>query len=274
MEDILKIIKESKISEVAASKRMLPDESLLAAIEVRGYRPRSMKKSIAASPCGIIAEHKRRSPSKGEISPMSNVAETVASYSANGAAAISVLTDTPFFGGSLTDLMTAREATETPLLRKDFIIDPYQILQARASGADAILLIASMIDAETAAMLADFAHDLELEVLLELHTKEEAQSHPIGKADMVGVNNRNLHNFTTSLESSLSIIDLLPEGTVKIAESGIKTPSDLIRLRAAGFDGFLIGETFMSTPSPGDELRRFVKAVAHQNITRKHDTQR
>lgn len=274
MEDILKIIKESKISEVAATRLMLTEESLLAAIEERGYRPKSMKHSITVTPCGIIAEHKRRSPSKGEISPMSNVAAAAASYSTNGAAAISILTDTPFFGGSLTDLMTARAATETPLLRKDFIIDPYQILQARMAGADAILLIASMNDARTVEMLADFAHDLELEVLLELHTKEEAQFYPIEKADMVGVNNRNLHNFTTSLESSLSIIDILPEGSTKIAESGIKSPSDLIRLRAAGFDGFLIGEAFMSSPSPGDELRRFINADSHQSITRKQTNKR
>ncbi len=172
---------------------------------------------------------------------------------------MSVLTDTPFFGGSLADLMVARmSAPMLPILRKEFIVDEYQLLEARVAGADAVLLIAAMLPAGEIGRLNDFAHYLGLQTLVEIHDASEAASIP-ADADMVGINNRDLTSFHTDLSVAARLVDILPPSAVKIAESGLKTPADMKNLRAAGFDGFLIGEAFMSAPDPGEALKSFIE---------------
>lgn len=256
--NILKKIAESKHREVEAKKNVIP-EGLISEMAIGcGRIPLDMSLSIRTSNPAIIAEHKRRSPSKGEISPMSDVEDVARIYSSGRAAAMSVLTDTPYFGGSLEDLAVARRAVPSlPLLRKEFIVDEYQIKEARVYGADAILLIAAMITPEDLRRFNDVAHSLGLQTLVEIHSKEELPAVP-EDADMVGVNNRDLTSFATDISNALRLIDALPAKTLKIAESGIKTPEDLQRLRNVGFDGFLIGEALMATPSPKDSLSNFL----------------
>ena len=239
-------------------KKFIPFEQLREQVSDVSREVISMRGSILNHEVGIIAEHKRRSPSRGEISPMSEVGEIAESYAKNGAAAMSVLTDTPYFGGSLTDFAVARVgAPSLPLLRKEFIVDEYQLYQARIFGADAILLIAAMISGEEVRQLNDMAHELGMQTLVEIHSLSELKSVPLD-ADMVGVNNRDLTSFSTDISNSALLVDRLPSGIVKIAESGIKTPEDVKRLKTIGFDGFLIGEAFMSTLDPGGTLRKFI----------------
>lgn len=256
--NILEKIAATKRREVAAMKKLIPFEQLREQVSDVSREVISMRGSILNHEVGIIAEHKRRSPSRGEISPMSEVGEIAESYVKNGAAAMSVLTDTPYFGGALTDLAVARVAAPSlPLLRKEFIVDEYQIYQARIFGADAILLIAAMISGEEIRQLNDMAHELGMQTLVEIHSLSELKSVP-HDADMVGVNNRDLTSFSTDISNSALLVDRLPSGIVKIAESGIKTPEDVKRLKTIGFDGFLIGEAFMSTLDPGGTLRKFI----------------
>lgn len=256
--NILEKIAATKRREVAAMKKLIPFEQLREQVSNVSREIISMRGSILNHEVGIIAEHKRRSPSRGEISPMSEVGEIAESYAKNGAAAMSVLTDTPYFGGSLTDFAVARvSAPSLPLLRKEFIVDEYQLYQARIFGADAILLIAAMISGEEVRQLNDIAHELGMQTLVEIHSLSELKSVPLD-ADMVGVNNRDLTSFSTDISNSALLVDRLPSGIVKIAESGIKTPEDVRRLKTIGFDGFLIGEAFMSTPDPGGTLRKFI----------------
>ncbi len=256
--NILMEIAATKRREVEAMKKVISDELMTELALACKRVPLNMKGSIRSHHPAIIAEHKRRSPSKGEISPMSDVAETARIYAANGAAAMSVLTDTPYFGGSLEDLALARMAAPSlPLLRKEFIVDEYQIKQARLYGADAILLIAAMISAEEIARFNDSAHSLGLQTLVEIHSAEELKGVP-KDADMVGVNNRDLTSFSTDISNAIKLIDALPTETVKVAESGIKTTQDLIRLRRVGFDAFLIGEALMGTSSPKEALKEFL----------------
>ena len=256
--NILEKIAATKRREVAAMKKLIPFEQLREQVSDVNREVISMRGSILNHEVGIIAEHKRRSPSRGEISPISEVGEIAESYVKNGAAAMSVLTDTSYFGGSLTDLAVARVAAPSlPLLRKEFIVDEYQLYQARIFGADAILLIAAMISVEEVRQLNGIAHELGMQTLVEIHSLSELKSVPLD-ADMVGVNNRDLTSFSTDISNSALLVDRLPSGIVKIAESGIKTPEDVRRLKTIGFDGFLIGEAFMSTPDPGGTLRKFI----------------
>lgn len=256
--NILQKIAANKKVEVKAMEKTFPKEVLREMADSIYRQPLSMSGAIMDKEIAIIAEHKRRSPSKGEISPMSNVYEIAGMYAENGAAAMSVLTDTPYFGGSLTDLSVARQAVPgLPLLRKEFVVDEYQILQARVYGADAVLLIASLLSAQELTLFNDYAHEHYLQTLVEVHSLEEVKKVP-ADADMVGVNNRDLTSFSTDIENSARMVEHLPHGIVKIAESGIKSPDDLLRLRSVGFDGFLIGEALMSTPNPGITLNRFL----------------
>ena len=197
---------------------------------------------------GIIAEFKRQSPSKGIINDQVSVEEVTRAYADQGASGISVLTDTKFFGGTLADLSAAR-FNEVPLLRKEFIIDEYQLIEARAYGADAILLIAACLSPQRVQELAAFARSLQLEVLLELHDETELE-HICPEVNLVGVNNRNLKNFEVDLEHSIRLAEQIGD-RVKIAESGIRSATDIKYLKQHGFDGFLIGETFMKTADPG-----------------------
>lgn len=225
-----------------------------------GRTPLSMKSALAQSPTGIIAEFKRRSPSKGEIHPCALPQSVIPGYEEAGATCCSVLTDTPFFGGALTDLAIARACASIPLLRKDFIISRRQILDAALYGADAVLLIAAALTAKEIADLTDYAHDLGLETLLEIHSLEELDKFYF-RTDMVGVNNRDLTTFRTDPEFSLKVAAQLPADTVKVAESGLSSPEEVAALRAAGYRGFLIGETFMKEAHPAEALRRLISSL-------------
>ena len=220
-----------------------------------------MRQSLASSATGIIAEFKRKSPSKGWLHPGAKVQDVLPFYAEGGASACSILTDGDFFGGSLSDLQQARRLVNIPLLRKDFIVDPYQLYQARVMGADAVLLIAACLSKEECAQLAATAHSLQLEVLLEVHSAEELD-HVNADIDMLGVNNRHLGTFDTDVKQSFTLIDQLKGyAPLLVSESGISQAETVKQLRAAGFRGFLIGETFMKTAQPGETLRNFIEAL-------------
>lgn len=232
-------------------------------------RPRSMKQSLAFSPTGIIAEFKRRSPSKGWIKEGAQADLITPAYEAAGASALSILTNEQFFGGTLRDIRTARPLVNIPILRKDFIIDEYQLLQARIVGADAVLLIAACLTPEECHTLTLRAHELGLEVLLEVHTPAEL-SYIYKETDMVGVNNRNLGSFVTDVENSFRIAEELKHAVAGISfetppllvsESGISRPETIRELRSVGFRGFLMGEAFMRTENPGDALQNLIREI-------------
>jgi len=209
----------------------------------------------------VIAEHKRRSPSRGAIREDLAPADIARRYEAAGAAALSVLTDGPFFGGQLGHLTEARSATRLPVLRKDFILDPWQIWEARAEGADAVLLIvAALGEAELRELLAE-ARATGLDALVEVHDRAELERSLIAGARLVGVNNRDLRTLTVSLETSLALGDAIPDDVVAVSESGIRSGSDLKRLRDAGFDACLVGEHLMAAPDPGAALRELLAAA-------------
>jgi indole-3-glycerol phosphate synthase len=209
---------------------------------------------------GIISEFKRKSPSAGIINETGIAGEVCIEYSKAGSSAISVLTDSDFFGGSSDDLTEVRKKVTCPVLRKDFIIDEYQIVEAKAIGADAILLIAEIHTAEKLAELYRFAGSLGLEVLVEVHDEKNISRIP-EEAQIVGINSRNLASFSVDLENLSTLIHRLPENSVKVAESGIRSAADYINLKNAGFNAFLIGELFMRTPNPGMACREFIDSV-------------
>ncbi|MDR0509506.1 MAG: indole-3-glycerol phosphate synthase TrpC [Rikenellaceae bacterium] len=275
--NILDTILETKRLEVAglsfAELRRRAEEVERPTVPFAGAVARSMAPSSgtvagthnipAAAPQNtpsIIAEFKRRSPSKGFINENVDPATAIRGYAAAGAAAISVLTDRDYFGGSLNDLVAARAVTAKPLLRKDFVIDPVQICEACIAGADAVLLIAAALAPTQCAELAEFAHSLQLEVLLEIHDETEL-GHLNPFVDAVGVNNRDLTTFVTDTAVSLRLIELLPAGPARISESGISEPETVRRLHRAGFDGFLMGENFMKRPDPAAALQQFVSEL-------------
>lgn len=247
------------LEEIIAYKRvqMHALEKIAPASPLPQRKVLSMKRALLESKTGIIAEFKRRSPSKGEIHPMAMPQEVVAGYEKSGAAACSVLTDTPFFGGSLSDLAIARDTVSIPLLRKDFIISRRQILDAYLYGADAVLLIAAALSRQEIVDFTDYAHSLGLETLFEIHNTSELDKF-YDETDMVGVNNRDLATFHTDPEFSIKVVDMLPAHTLKVAESGLSSMTEVERLRDAGYRGFLIGETFMKASDPADALRIFL----------------
>ena len=256
MKDILSEIIANKRFEVDLQKQAISIEQLQEGIS-EVPTSRSMKQALASSASGIIAEFKRRSPSKGWIKEEACPEEIVPSYAAAGASALSILTDEKFFGGSLKDIRTARPLVEIPILRKDFIIDEYQLYQAKIVGADAVLLIAAALEPEKCNELAEKAHELGLSFL---HHKCGYKNKD-KKIDMVGINNRNLGTFFTDVENSFRLAGQLPQDAVLVSESGISDPEIVNRLRAAGFRGFLIGETFMKTQQPGETLQNFLQAI-------------
>jgi indole-3-glycerol phosphate synthase len=210
----------------------------------------------------VIAEHKRRSPSRGAIREDLAPADVARRYEAAGAAALSVLTDEPFFGGQLGHLVEARAATELPVLRKDFVLDPWQICEARSSGADAVLLIvAALSDGELRQLLAE-ARALDVDALVEVHDRGELERALGAGARLVGVNNRDLRTLAVSLETSLALASRIPDDVVAVAESGIKSGQDLKRLRDAGFDACLVGEHLMASPDPGAALRQLLEEAS------------
>ena len=213
---------------------------------------------------GIIAEFKRKSPSKGLINDKSEVQEVTKAYTLHGASALSVLTDEKFFGGSMSDLVKARE-NKIPILRKDFIVDEYQLIESKSIGADIILLIAAALTPAEVKSLARFAKNLGLEVLLEIHNEKEA-GHICDEVDIVGVNNRDLKTFKTNIDISLGLIGSIPADKPAITESGINTVQALVKLKKAGFKGFLIGENFMKDDDPGESFKEFVADLSQQLI--------
>lgn len=259
MKDILSEIIANKRFEVDLQKRTISIEQLQESISYTTVS-HSMKQALASSKSGVIAEFKRRSPSKGWIKQEARPEEIVPSYVKAGASALSILTDEKFFGGSLKDIRAVRPLVDIPILRKDFIIDEYQLYQAKIVGADAVLLIAAALERDKCKELAEKAHSLGLEVLLEIHSSEELAYIDKG-IDMVGINNRNLGTFFTDVENSFRLAGQLPQDTVLVSESGISDPETVKRLRAAGFRGFLIGETFMKTGQPGETLQKFLQAM-------------
>ena len=249
---------------VAAAKALVPVaelERLAAAHPPRGWAA-ALRKRAEIGPA-IIAEIKKASPSKGLIREDFNVSWLAGRYLAGGAAALSVLTDEPFFQGSLRNLKLASAAVSLPCLRKDFTVDEYQIAEARAHCGDAILLIVAALTDAQLKHFSQTARGYALDVLVEVHTGEELDRvlNVLGAdgADAIGVNSRNLKTFEVNLETALSLVSRIPAGVVKVAESGISTPEDLVRLRAAGFDAFLIGESLMRQPDPGVALTELLK---------------
>lgn len=278
--DILSEIIAHKRTEVELQKQSVSPEQLREQVQKlmgSSSAPRlSMRQALASSPTGIIAEFKRRSPSKGWIYETAKAEEIPAAYETAGASALSILTDEKFFGGSLRDISTARPLVDIPILRKDFIIDEYQLLQARIVGADAVLLIAACLTQKECSTLTTQAHALGLEVLLEIHNPSELPY--INKeVDMLGVNNRNLGTFVTDVKNSFRIARQLQQAIgskkgasdvrnmpILVSESGISHPETIRSLRAAGFRGFLIGEAFMKTDHPGDTLKDFISPIISQ----------
>lgn len=264
MQDILSQIVADKRIEVAAAKTALPLEELRAIAADSPVSSRSMKRSLAESPYGIISEFKRKSPSKGWIHENTTPEEVVPFYAAGGASALSILTDEKYFGGRLDFIRRMRPLVDTPILRKDFIIDEYQLLEAREAGADAVLLIAACLSTGQCQDLLGKAHELGLEVLLETHTPDEL-SYVSEDVDMLGVNNRNLGSFHTDVANSFAMAKAMRElgvgSPVLVSESGISSPDTVRQLREEGFRGFLMGENFMKHEDPGAALAEFIKAL-------------
>jgi indole-3-glycerol phosphate synthase len=253
-----KIIAQKQI-EVAEKSSLVPIKLLEKSIFFDGEVV-SMKKYVTdLEKSGIISEFKRKSPSKGLINGSASVESVSIGYMQAGASALSILTDANFFGGSNTDLKDARKFNFCPILRKDFVIDEYQILEAKSIGADCILLIAVALEPKRLQQLAAFAKSLGLEVLMEVHDGEELDRSLCDNLDLVGINNRDLKTFDVSLQTSLDLVDKIPSGFVKISESGISDPATLITLKKAGFDGFLIGENFMKSSRPEQAAYNFIK---------------
>ena len=259
MADILDEIVAYKKTEIESFKKELSQVFLESRAEIlRNVRTTSMKEALKQSVSGIIAEFKRKSPSKGWINEEASAEVVPISYQRNGATAISILTDSHFFGGSNAYVRTAiAKRVNIPVLYKNFIIDEYQIYQAKVCGASAILLIAACLTKDQCRQFIDKAHNLEMEVLLEMHNEEETEYAEL-EPDMYGINNRNLGTFETDVNNSFQLAERLPADGVKVSESGISDPETIRQLRACGYQGFLIGETFMKEADPGLALQNFI----------------
>jgi len=256
--NILDKIIEHKYIEVEARKQSHPVKVLEKGLYFSSA-PISMTKNIQREDkSGIIMEFKRKSPSKGVINAISSVEQTTTGYVQAGASALSVLTDYQFFGGTNDDLLEARKFNFCPIIRKDFTINEYQIIEAKSIGADAILLIAAVLDPKVSKQFTSLAHSLGLEVLLEVHDEEELQKNLEVGADMIGVNNRNLKTFEVSIEISKQLAPLIPDGVVKVSESGISNPETIVELTKYGYEGFLMGENFMKNTRPEVTAQEFV----------------
>ncbi|MCO6163124.1 indole-3-glycerol phosphate synthase TrpC [Flavobacterium sp. NRK F7] len=256
-----KIILDKK-REVVLKKSIIPITQLETSV-LFNERTYSMSKLLKNSLSGIISEHKRRSPSKSEINNTHTVEEVVVGYQNAGACGISVLTDGKYFGGSLDDLLLAKASVTIPLLRKEFIVDEYQIIEAKAYGADTILLIAAVLTREEIKQLSELAQSLALEVLLEVHNREELEKAIMPSLDMVGVNNRNLKTFEVSLDYSKELASLIPDNFVKVSESGISSIEAVKELQQYGYQGFLMGEHFMKTNNPGATAKEFINTITN-----------
>ncbi len=266
MGDILQRILATKRAEVEAGRRERPLEALRALVEAapapRGFE-RALRRRLAAGEPAVIAEIKRASPSRGAIRPTGfDPAAIARSYERHGAACLSVLTDREYFGGSASDLEAARGACALPVLRKDFMVDPWQVHEARAMGADCILLIVAALEDATMQALENTALGLGLDVLVEVHDGIELERALRLATPLVGINNRNLRTFETRLETTWELLERIPEGRIVITESGIGSPEQVAAMRSRGVGAFLVGSAFMSAPDPGLELARVFPGVS------------
>ncbi len=252
-----KIIAHKKQEVAAAKSKISLAELRNSAFFSRGAF--SLKESVKSG-TGIIAEFKRKSPSKGIINEKVDVSDVAKAYQKFGASGISILTDENFFGGKLEDLLKVRNEISIPILRKDFMIDEYQFYEAKAHGADVILLIASCLSPSQVQEFTELSHELGLEVLLEIHTEEELKHFNVN-IDLVGINNRNLKDFKVDLQHSVNLKNQLPKNTLSVAESGIYSIEDFNFLKEKGFDGFLMGEYFMRNDNPGNAFEEFVTRI-------------
>lgn len=258
--NILDRIIADKKNEVALRKSLFPI-SYWEASPLFDRPLNRLSTRLRSSHSGIIAEHKRRSPSKQTINTKLSVSEVVQGYDKAGACGLSILTDHKYFGGSLEDLNLARATTTLPLLRKEFIIDEYQLIEAKAQGADLILLIAAVLSREEIQTLSTVAQKLDLEVLLEIHNQEELEKSIMPSLDLLGVNNRNLKTFEVSLETSRALAPLIPDEFVKVSESGLSDIQSIKTLQSIGYQGFLVGENFMKTTQPGTAAQEFISQL-------------
>ena len=259
--NILDQIVARKREEVASAKAKTSVKELEQALYFRRETYSLKDFLLDPSKTGIIAEFKRKSPSKGIINNQVSVEEVTIGYAAAGASALSVLTDRDFFMGHDDDLLAARKVNEIPVLRKDFMIDEYQIIEAKALGADIVLLIAACLTPQEILNFAKLAKSLGLSTLLEVHSQEELDGTLNPFLDVIGVNNRNLKDFTVSIDTSLALAKTIPPDFLKISESAISNPETIKLLKTVGFNGFLIGENFMKTQNPGQAMRDFVKEL-------------
>ncbi len=254
-----KIIADKRV-EVDLRKSLIPVKQLEQSVLFE-RQTISLANKLHNSQTGIIAEHKRRSPSKSLINQNFNVFDVAKGYEDAGVCGMSVLTDGKYFGGSLDDLLTARASCNLPLLRKEFIIDEYQLLEAKAYGADVILLIAAILTKEEIKKFSEFAKGLHLEVLLEVHNEAELHKSIMPSLDMIGVNNRNLKTFDVSLDTSKELSERIPNDFIKVSESGISNIEAIKNLQNYGYKGFLIGENFMKTDNAGESAKQFIKSL-------------
>jgi len=259
--NILDQIIADKFKEIALKKQLIPasDHEQTPLFERETV---SLAEALKNSSTGIIAEHKRRSPSKAVINQSLNVEDVARGYENAGVCGMSVLTDAKYFGGSLDDLILARASVKLPLLRKEFIIDEYQIIEAKAYGADVILLIAAVLEREQIKSFSELAKSLKMDVLLEVHNLEELERSIMQNIDMIGVNNRNLKTFEVSTDISKKLSEKIPNEFVKVSESGISSVEAIKGLKNYGYQGFLIGENFMKTVNPGLSASEFIKNLA------------
>ena len=257
---ILGRIVEARRESIVHRKRVLPDVALKIAAG-KAAAPRDFPGALERSACNVIAELKKASPSRGILRAEYSPAMLAPSLERAGAAALSVLTEEEFFSGSLGDLKEAKKAVQIPVLRKDFIIDPWQVWETRAAGADAFLLIVAILSDDLLRELLELGRTLEMEALVEIHSREELEHALAAAARIIGVNNRDLRDFQVRIETSLELVEAIPEECIAVTESGLRTREDLVRLRHAGFDAFLIGEHLMQAADPGDQLRGLLGAA-------------
>jgi indole-3-glycerol phosphate synthase len=261
MNDILAKILAVKAEEIVTARQLRSESELLreaqARQDVRGFA-QAIENKIARGKAGVIAEIKKASPSKGVLRETFDPAEIAVSYAAHGAACLSVLTDVQFFQGSHDNLRRARAACSLPVLRKDFIIDPYQIISARAMGADCVLLIVAALEPAQMRDLEDVAMGLGMDVLVEVHDAKELDAALSLKTPLLGINNRNLRTFETKLSNTIDLLPSIPAGKRVVTESGILAPEDVQLMRSHDVHAFLVGEAFMRAPDPGQELARLM----------------
>jgi indole-3-glycerol phosphate synthase len=255
---ILDRIVDARRASIAHRKRVLPEVALKIAVEKKAPPVRDFAAALSRPGFNVIAELKKASPSLGIIREEYSPAALAEELQQAGAAALSVLTEEDFFSGSLADLKEARKVAQIPILRKDFIVDPWQVWEARAAGADSFLLIAAVLSDRALGELLELGRSLGMEPLVEVHSREELGRILLAGARIIGVNNRDLRNFQVRLETSLELVEHIPDDCITVSESGLRAHADLARLRAAGFDGFLIGEHLMKSANPADALRSFL----------------